>query len=58
MVVIRACAYRRQEQDVEGAGQEAGEDLFQWPVEKTLKLAWESQDFLWDESEPVADTNE
>ena len=27
-------------------------------VEKALKLDWESQAFLWDESEPVADTNE
>ena len=26
-------------------------------VEKALKLDWESQAFLWDESEPVADTN-
>ena len=27
-------------------------------VEKALKLDWESQAFLWEESEPVADTNE
>ena len=27
-------------------------------VEKALKLDWVSQAFLWDESEPVADTNE
>ena len=27
-------------------------------VEKALKLDWVSQAFLWDKSEPVADTNE
>ena len=27
-------------------------------VEKALKLDWVSQAFLWDESEPVANTNE
>ena len=27
-------------------------------TEKALKLDWESQAYLWDESEPGADTNE
>ena len=49
MVVIQACAYQRQEQDVKGAGQEA--DFNGSTIEKALKFDWEWQAFLWDKSE-------
>ena len=49
----------RPEQVVKGSGQEAGESVFYWQsVEKSRKVEWECQwqAFMWDESEPLADS--
>ena len=59
MVCLRARAYRRLEQVVEGRAKKLVKVYFNGRAsDKARKVEWESQAFMWDESEPLAESDE